>query len=219
MKEIWKKIPGWRAYSISNKGRVRRDRETRNSSERRTKFGIVRIGEPTKGTLHQGYLAVKLARDGGGTCRFEIGTLVLLAFRGKRPKGQVTRHLNDIPLNNNLENLSWGTYLDNLLDRKSNGIDAGFFSYRTPEEKARSRRKGRATAKKNGTLFAMAALTPLERKVRVLKILRTRKIRTGEGAYVHIKYGMAALTYRQRSNRAKKIWRTRVERYGQSGVK
>lgn len=48
--------------------------------------------------------------------------LVLEAFVGPCPEGRIGCHKDDDPSNNHVDNLYWGTYADNQLDRVRNGI-------------------------------------------------------------------------------------------------
>jgi hypothetical protein len=50
-----------------------------------------------------------------------VHVLMLEAFVSPRPEGQVGRHLNDVPDDNRLENLAWGTHQDNSRDSVTNG--------------------------------------------------------------------------------------------------
>lgn len=70
--------------------------------------------------LH-GYPSVGLRRNGKTYTGQRVHVLVLTAFIGPRPAGMVSRHLNDIPTDNRLENLAWGTQKDNLEDSRRNG--------------------------------------------------------------------------------------------------
>lgn len=51
----------------------------------------------------------------------DVHDLVLTAFVGPRPAGSLGLHWNDIPTDNRLENLRWGTKRDNSLDALRNG--------------------------------------------------------------------------------------------------
>jgi hypothetical protein len=44
--------------------------------------------------------------------------MVLEAFVGPCPPGMECRHLNGVPFDNRVENLTWGTASENLADRK-----------------------------------------------------------------------------------------------------
>jgi|GEM_PF-2147731 len=61
---------------------------------------------------------------------FFVHHLVMLVFVGKRPEGQVIRHLNDIKTDNCLDNLCYGTYAENVSDAIKNGrVYAGQSTY------------------------------------------------------------------------------------------
>jgi hypothetical protein len=66
-----------------------------------------------------GHLSVVLYQDGKPRKRF-IHHLVLNVFVGPKPLNKQARHLNDIPTDNQVENLQWGTRLENASDRRMN---------------------------------------------------------------------------------------------------
>ena len=63
----------------------------------------------------RGYALVKL-NIGVDRTRLLVHILVLEAFRGPRPPGTQTRHLNGISNDNRLVNLAWGTPKENAAD-------------------------------------------------------------------------------------------------------
>lgn len=70
----------------------------------------------------RGYLTVMLAMDSGKKKRFFLHTLVLLAFVGPKPKGMEARHYpDDTKTNVTLNNLCWGTRLENRKDMIEHG--------------------------------------------------------------------------------------------------
>jgi hypothetical protein len=118
--EKWIAVPGFEGYySVSNQGRVR--------SEERS---VIRGGRPMrvaekylKPGVRGGYPFVQLCK-GRVNKRVDIHILVLRAFVGPRPPGQVIRHLNDDPCDNWLENLAYGTHEQNKQDQiRNNGAD------------------------------------------------------------------------------------------------
>ena len=116
MKEIWKPVVGWEGwYSISNFGRIRRDRAATGAT----------VGQILR-TRFLGDRPTAYFRRGGRGFNRRVAHLVLEAFIGPRPKGYISRHLDDFCWNNRVENLSWGTYSQNLEDRRKNGIVWGF---------------------------------------------------------------------------------------------
>ena len=52
-----------------------------------------------------------------------IHRIVLDAWIGPKPKGMECRHLDGNPSNNNLDNLCWGTHLENQQDRIVHGTN------------------------------------------------------------------------------------------------
>ena len=99
--EVWKAIPGYEdKYQVSTMGRVRRLPHGK----------VLRPGRSSNG-----YLTVAFWENGQHKSRL-IQELVLLTFVGPRPKGNYIRHLDDNRANNKLENLCYGTPLENYLD-------------------------------------------------------------------------------------------------------
>lgn len=108
--EEWRPISGFDGYEVSSMGRVRsfkgRHDGHRELRQRRDAYGYMIIG------LWQGrkqFTALKVHR------------LVLEAFVGPCPPGLETRHLDSDRTNNRLENLAWGTRLENASDRTESG--------------------------------------------------------------------------------------------------
>lgn len=111
MSEEWKDIPGYEGlYQVSNLGRVRSlDRKYSKGKDRKIVLDA------------WGYPQVGLYKGSSGKT-FHVHRLVLLAFIGPCPKGMETRHFPDPDrTNNRLDNLSWGTRLENAKDAKEQG--------------------------------------------------------------------------------------------------
>lgn len=73
------------------------------------------------GRKKDGYLVYRL-RVAPQVYRSRHGhSLVLAAFRSPRPPGAECRHLDGDPGNNRLENLAWGTGVENYRDRVAHG--------------------------------------------------------------------------------------------------
>lgn len=108
--EAWKSVPGYEDfYEVSNKGRVR------------SNHGISK--RVLKTWLARGYPSVALSlRD--RVRKFQVHTLVLLAFVGPRPQGTEACHNDGDKLNPHLENLRWDSRSANILDRVSHGTHA-----------------------------------------------------------------------------------------------
>lgn len=110
--EEWRAVVGFPGYEVSSLGRVRSQ-----------KFGSLwTVLRPSPGK--RGYLRVAMSRD-GKTHRRLVHRVVLEAFRGQCPVGMEARHVNDNnTANNAIDNLAWGTRLENAADRDRHGTTA-----------------------------------------------------------------------------------------------
>ena len=116
--ENWRAVLGYEGtYEVSDLGRVRSlpRIDAQGGSRRLRYFNPSRMDS-------WGHLGVKLRRD-GVTKSVYVHRLVLEAFVGPRPDGMVACHWNDIPDDNRLSNLRWGSKSDNGFDRVRNGRD------------------------------------------------------------------------------------------------
>jgi len=111
MKEIWKTIPGYENYQVSNLGRVKSLKFNRGKKEK--------IMKEKKST--NGYLNIGLRKDNKSKL-FMIHRLVYLVFNdlpikfiGHTEKDCIL-HKDDNPKNNKLDNLFIGTQKDNVYD-------------------------------------------------------------------------------------------------------
>ena len=100
-KEIWKSIPGYKDYEVSNLGNVR--------SLKRGKELVLKLG------LSSGYPIVGLSKD-GKIKSHKVHQLVAQAFLGHTPNGMETiiDHRNGIKTDNRLENLRLVTPRENV---------------------------------------------------------------------------------------------------------
>lgn len=128
--EAWRPVVGWGGlYEVSNWGRVR-------SVARKIpgRWGLhsvkPRVLRPDC-TVKGNHLRVTLSRS-GSTYRVFVHTLVLTAFIGPRPDGNVARHGKGGSLDNSPENLSWGTISDNVRDEVAHGTHANTKKTRCP---------------------------------------------------------------------------------------
>lgn len=123
---------GWEGfYEVSNLGRVR-------SLPRQTSVGV-RGGAVLRPIERAGYHRVRLRATAGGRSGLRpVHTLVLEAFVGPRPPGAHACHRNDIPHDNRLQNLRWGSPRENYQDKVLNGRliseDVAREAYRLHEE-------------------------------------------------------------------------------------
>lgn len=103
MDEVWKTVPDWPQYEVSNLGNVRR-------------------GGSVKATYkdRKGYLKVKLWNHQASKGVL-VHRLVAAAFIGPIGEGQVCRHLNGNSQDNSVENLCYGTRAENEADKVTHG--------------------------------------------------------------------------------------------------
>lgn len=95
---IWKGIPGFLLYEVSNTGVVRNIKSLRELKQSET---------------NEGYFEVCLSRQ-PVNCYIRVHILVMLAFVGPRPIGLVINHLDGDKKNNHLENLEYCTHSHNI---------------------------------------------------------------------------------------------------------
>jgi hypothetical protein len=110
-REYWKVLPVDIDFAVSNKGRVRRIRPIKYAPT-----GIL------KGHLRKdGYTSYRLNWKS-----YQGHILILLAFKGPKPKGKEGCHKNGLRSDNRIRNLYWGTRSQNIADAKRHGTFTGF---------------------------------------------------------------------------------------------
>lgn len=109
--ELWKGIPGFPDYMVSNLGNVRCFTPKRGRSTHRN-------FKPHRAS--NGYLQVVITA-GGHRRILSVHRLVADAFLGPRPEGMHTRHLDGDKNNNAVANLAYGTPAENGQDKVRHG--------------------------------------------------------------------------------------------------
>ena len=106
-KELYKDIPDFKDYQVSNLGNVKS-----------LKFGKQKILKPSK----KGKYLMVILRAFGKQHGRTIHQLVAMAFLNHKPKGHtiVVDHIDNDPLNNNLNNLQLLTNRENCSKEKEN---------------------------------------------------------------------------------------------------
>ena len=111
--ELWKVVPGYPDYSVSNMGRV--------ISRRRAKE---RLMKTSKGGRLSNYRCVVLFNKYGAK-QFSLQSLVLSIFHSKRPSPRHhAAHINGVADDNRLENLRWVTATENERHKAIHGTKA-----------------------------------------------------------------------------------------------
>jgi DNA-binding XRE family transcriptional regulator len=121
-------VPGFPGYRVDTFGQVWSNRHKYwrwNPYDPATPYRLLKSSR-----LSGGYRKLALQRNGRGS-KVWVHRLVLTTFVGPNPPGTECRHLDGDPANNRLENLVWGTRVENQHDRKRHGTDhSGVRHYR-----------------------------------------------------------------------------------------
>lgn len=105
-REIWKPIPGYLNYKVSDRGRVK-------SIDRYDSKGQFRKGQILKPIKNKyGYMKVNLCENGSRRDR-KVHQLVASAFIGDCPKGKQVNHIDEDRTNNCVDNLEYLTPKEN----------------------------------------------------------------------------------------------------------
>lgn len=101
-------IPGYPGYQASAGGRVWSAKTSRYLKPQADKGG---------------YLIIAPSVDGKARPS-RVHRLIALAYLGPCPPGMEVRHLNGAPADNRVENLAYGTHLENMADMRAQGGNA-----------------------------------------------------------------------------------------------
>ena len=118
---IWKDIEGYEGlYQVSDTGEVRGlDRKTTGNRNRTIKGTVLKKGKTTTG-----YWLVVLSKDGKSRTH-KVHRLVAKVFINN-PQGKPNvNHIDNNPLNNNVENLEWCTQSENVAHAYRIGAHVG----------------------------------------------------------------------------------------------
>jgi hypothetical protein len=123
MIEEWRPVSGHEGlYEVSNLGRVKSlDRELPDKNGILKRFQGKVLKNILKKNLHGSYMIVRLPKTGGGHSNRYVAHLVLEAFDCPRPNGMECCHCDGNSLNNNIDNLRWGTPKENSNDKYEHG--------------------------------------------------------------------------------------------------
>lgn len=138
MSEIWKAVPGWPTYEVSDHGRLRGSR------------GVVKW-QPT----HHGYLRITL-RNKERLARMYAHRVVLLTFVGPLPDGMEACHLNGVRTDNRLANLAYATRIENHAHKRAHGtlpLGEQVHNAALTEAQVREIREAKARGEFNSTTF------------------------------------------------------------------
>jgi len=121
--EIWKPIPDYPGYEVSDHGRVRSFwRSAGKGKGAIITNSVQKIRKPRADK--EGYFIVRLCKNGRGW-NMRVHRLVLFTFVGSCPFGMQACHNDGKPANNYLINLRWDTPLGNGKDTRKHGTAKG----------------------------------------------------------------------------------------------
>lgn len=116
---MWRPVPGFEGwYEASDLGRVRSVERLVVDSHGRRRLYPSKVLTPK--VRKNGYLEVPLRRNGSAKHK-RVHQLVMLAFVGECPEGMEVRHADRNRSNCRLDNLSYGTHLENMADQAAHG--------------------------------------------------------------------------------------------------
>ena len=104
-KEIWKDIPNYEGYQVSNLGRVK-------SLERIDALGHRLKEKILKPQTNSRYYQVCLCKN-SKVKKYFVHRLVWIAFNGTIPEGLQVNHINEVKTDNRLSNLNLMTAKEN----------------------------------------------------------------------------------------------------------
>lgn len=110
MDKRFREIESYPGYWVSKYGEI--------YSTRQKKEGRPLLQHPQEGGYQRVFLWNRETRKIDGK---SVHVLVLEAFAGPCPEGMEARHLDGNASNNRLDNLKWGTRLENVEDRTKHG--------------------------------------------------------------------------------------------------
>lgn len=122
MSEQWRPVVGYEGrYDVSNHGQVK--------SLRRVAVNPYKMEAPRRRTIPEKILVGYVGKKGYVVVNLsgvllKVHRLVLFAFVGPCPEGLECRHMDGDRTNNRLENLCWGTHIENCRDRDRHGTTA-----------------------------------------------------------------------------------------------
>ena len=121
--EQWKPVVGYEGlYEVSNLGQVQSlDRTCHDKNGLAKKFKGKVLANIKKINTYGEYYIIRLPRKTGGHMNAYVAHLVLEAFVGPRPIKAECCHCDGNSLNNNADNLRWGSPKENSRDKYEHG--------------------------------------------------------------------------------------------------
>lgn len=160
--ENWGILSSFPNYEVSTVGRVR------NAQTKR-------VRKPWR--EDSGHLTVTLQNPGEKMKRVKIHRLMALTFLDNPDNLPFVRHLNDVPDDNRIENLAWGTNSDNQMDSIRNGTHFG--SAKTHCIRNHPYDETNTGRKPNGSRYCLRCAADLKKNIRYVQSLEEGDERHG----------------------------------------
>lgn len=118
-KEIWKAIPDYQGYEVSNLGRIRTNNKVTHSAlgERHWKNRVLKLK-----TDRDGYKRVSLWANGKNK-DWLVHRIVASVFLERIVNKNIINHIDCNPSNNSVDNLEWTDYRGNLMHAYKHGLN------------------------------------------------------------------------------------------------
>lgn len=158
---IWKEVPGFPDFAVSENGDVRRVGAT---AKRNTNYAVPRdVTQCLSGKTSGNYLRVSLQRPDGKHTDVRVHQVVARAFLGPAPSPtHEVAHNDGNRFNNHYSNLRWATAAENIADKVIHGSHKGVRNRKakvTPEAVHEIRRLS-AEGQSRTRLAVVYGLTP-----------------------------------------------------------
>ena len=168
-KEMWKQVPNYPNYMVSNMGRVK-NVGRHYKSEKWKEGRILKASND-----NQGYPRVGLSKE-GVTKSYSVHRLVMLAFVGKPQEGYEVNHIDENRANSRLENLEYVTHKQNCNHGTHN---LKLSKSLTGKRKSESHRRNISEGRK-GMVFSTKHKENISKARRTNRVRRVLCIDTGE---------------------------------------
>ncbi len=122
----WLVIPGWEGYQVSDRGLLKAGSALETIDVVKLEGDHVQPISVRRVRKASAYLSFDVYDGNGRRVALLLHRARLAAFRGGPLDGKNSvRHLDGDPTNNDLDNLAWGTHLEQMADVKQHGVLKG----------------------------------------------------------------------------------------------
>jgi hypothetical protein len=118
---VYREVPDFDGYEVTRDGRMRSIWAAAGTGVKGERKRQKEWKYLNPGINCNGYLIVSMRRNDGKRMKVLLHRIVLMTFKGPCPHGMIGCHRDDDKENNNIENLYYGTYVQNNRDAVRNG--------------------------------------------------------------------------------------------------